>query len=182
MDEQRPAERIVSADLVACVEATMAVATLRYFNRAGAFAESVRAATGATLPKPLEAREVSEGHLILAWRSPTETLCIARSAAPLAELSPRLSGAADGCAVELTGGVRIVRLTGLRIADLMCRLGGSASVPAPGEARCSRLADVPVPVLALSVRAGEALLAVDRAYLPHVLAWIRETLLDFDAA
>jgi hypothetical protein len=36
-----------------------------------------------------------------------------------------------------------------------------------------------VPVLALSVRAGETLLIVDRAYLPHLLAWIRETMLDF---
>ena len=82
--------------------------------------------------------------------------------------------------VELTGGVRIVRLTGLRIAELLCRLGGTPSVSAPGEARRSRLADVPV--LALSLRAGETLLLVDRAYLPHLLAWIRETLLDFDAA
>jgi hypothetical protein len=82
--------------------------------------------------------------------------------------------------VELSGGVRIVRLTGHHIADLLCRLGGTASVPAPGEARPCRLADVPV--LALSVRAGEALLAVDRGYLPHLLGWIRETLLDFDAA
>jgi hypothetical protein len=105
MDEQQPGERIVSADLVACVEGTMAVATLRYFDRAGAFAEAVRAATRAALPEPLEARAVSEGQLILAWRSPTETLCVARSAAPLAELSAQLSGAADGCAVDLTGGV-----------------------------------------------------------------------------
>jgi len=179
MDEYPVSERITSANLVACVEGTLAVATLRYFDRAGTFAEAVRAATGATLPEPRAAREVLDGHLILAWRSPTETLCIARSATPLAQLSAQLATAADGCMVELSGGVRIVRLTGHRIADLLCRLGGTASVPAPGEARRSRLADVPV--LALSVRAGEALLAVDRAHLPHVLAWIHETLLDFDA-
>jgi len=58
--------------------------------------------------------------------------------------------------VELTGGLQIVRLTGVRTADLLCRLGGTASVPAEGEARRSRLADVPV--LALSVRTGETLL------------------------
>jgi hypothetical protein len=80
--------------------------------------------------------------------------------------------------VELMGGLRIVRLTGPRIADLLCRLGGTASVPAPGESRRSRMADVPV--LALSVRAGETLLLLDRAYLPHLLAWIRETMLDFE--
>jgi len=79
--------------------------------------------------------------------------------------------------VELTGGLRIVRLTGLGIAELLCRLGGTASVPAPGEARRSRMADVPV--LAISLRAGETLLVVDRVYLPHLLGWIRETLLDF---
>ena len=81
--------------------------------------------------------------------------------------------------VELTGGLRIVRLTGSRIADLLCRLGGTASVPVAGEARRSRMADVPV--LAISLRAGETLLVVDRAYLPHLLEWIRETLLDFEA-
>ena len=180
MDEHRPDERIVSANLVASVERAMAVAALRYFDRAGHFADAVRAATGAVLPEPLEARECADAQHILAWRSPTETLCVARSAAGLAEFSARLGTAADGCIVDLSGGVRIVRVSGRRIADLLCRLGGAASVPAPGEARRSRLADVPV--LALSLNPGETLLAIDRAYLPHLLAWIRETLLDFEAA
>jgi hypothetical protein len=179
MDEFPLQQRITSQDLEACVEETMHVATLRYFDRAGGFADAVRAAVGTTLPEALEAREVGEPQLILAWRSPSETLCVTRSIARLAELTARLAHAADGCIIDLTGGVRIVRLTGLRIADLLCRLGGTASVPGPGEARRSRTADVPV--LALSVRAGETLLAVDRAYLPHLLAWIRETLLDFAA-
>jgi len=91
-------------------------------------------------------------------------------------LAEALAACADGCLVELTGGLRIVRLTGLRIADLLCRLGGTASVPAAGEARRSRMADLAV--LALCVRDGETLLLVDRAHLPHLLAWIRETLLD----
>jgi heterotetrameric sarcosine oxidase gamma subunit len=180
MAEDPPAARLTSADLLACVEETMQVATLRYLTRAGAFAHALQAATGTTLPEPLEAREVMDARLILAWRSPTETLCVTRNASRLAALSARLAAAADGCLVELSGGVRIVRLTGLRIADLLCRLGGTGSVPAPGEARRSRLADVPV--LALAVRAGETLLVVDRAYLPHLLAWICETLLDFEAA
>jgi hypothetical protein len=179
MAEDSRGERITSADLLACVEETMHVATLRYLMRTGAFAHALEAATGTTVPEPLEAREVVDAQLILAWRSPTETLCISRSASRLAALSTRLPAAADGCLVDLGGGVRIVRLTGLGIADLLCRLGGTGSVPAPGEARRSRLADVPV--LALAVRAGETLLAVDRAYLPHLLAWIRETLLDFEA-
>ena len=180
MVEPQLNERIASADIMACVEPAMPVATLRYFERTGAFADAVRAATGAALPQPLAACEVAATQLILAWRSPTETLCVTRSAARLAELTERLASAIDGCVVDLSGGTRIIRLTGLRIGDLLCRLGGTASVPAPGEARRSRLADVPV--LALSLRPGETLLAVDRAYLPHLLAWIRETLLDFEAA
>jgi hypothetical protein len=178
MDEYPLQERITSQELVACVEETMQVATLRYFDRAGPFAEALRAAVGATLPEPLTARELMEGQVILAWRSPTETVCMTRSIARLAELTAQLADRADGCIVDLSAGVRIVRLTGLRIADLLCRLGAAASVPGAGEARRSRLADVPV--LALSVRAGETLLAVDRSYLPHLLAWIRETLLDFE--
>ena len=175
MAEYPAISRIVSADLVACMEETMHVATLRYFTRDGLVADVVRGATGMPLPAALEARE--EAQLILAWRSPTETLCVTRSATRLAELGARLAACAEGCMVELTGGLRIVRLTGLGIAELLCRLGGTASVPAPGEARRSRMADVPV--LAISLRAGETLLVVDRVYLPHLLGWIRETLLDF---
>jgi hypothetical protein len=178
MDEYPASSRLTSADLVACVEETMQVATLRYFTRQGPFADAVRTASGMPLPDVLEARE--EAQLILAWRSPTETLCVTRNATRLAELAARLAASADGCMVELMGGLRIVRLTGPRIADLLCRLGGTASVPAPGESRRSRIADVPV--LALAVRAGETLLIVDRAYLPHLLAWTRETMLDFEGA
>jgi hypothetical protein len=180
MDEGRPAERIVSASLSACVDETIAVGTLRYFDRAGALAETLRAMTGAALPGRLAAQELAGGQLILAWRGPTETLCLSRSAAHLAELIGGLAAAADGYALDLTGGLRIVRLTGARSADLICRLGGAASVPAVGEARRSRMADVAV--LALSVRDGETLLAVDRAHLPHLFGWIRETLLDFESS
>jgi hypothetical protein len=178
MAEDAPDARIAGADPLACVEETMQVATLRYLTRSGPFAHALQAATGTPLPEPLEAREILDAQLVLAWRSPTETLCITGSASRLAALSARLATAADGYLVELSGGVRIVRLTGLRIADLLHRLGGTGVVPAPGEARRGRLADVPVQ--ALAVRTGETLLAVDRAYLPHLMAWIRETLLDFE--
>ncbi len=180
MAERHSNARLVSADLVACVEETMAVATLRYFAANGAFATAAEAATGSALPGPLAACEVPARQLILAWRNPTETLCIARSAGRLAELMEGLAAAPGGCIVDLTGGIRVVRVTGVRTGDLLCRLGGGTSVPAVGEARGGRFADVPV--LACSVRGGETLLAVDLAYLPHLLAWMRETLLDFDAA
>lgn len=180
MAEERSGERIASTGLVACVEERMAIGTLRYLDRHGTFAQTLQSLTGAAVPEPLAAQELAGAQLILAWRSPSETLCLSRSAAALTELTDRLGVAPDGCALDLTGGIRVVRLTGARITDLLCRLGGATSVPAPGEARRSRLADVPV--LAVSVRDGETLLAVDRAYLPHLLAWIRATLLDFEAA
>ena len=156
----------------------MAVATLRYFARTGAFAQAVRAAAGVELPRALEAC-APHGELILAWRSPTETWCLAPHPARLAELAARLAGVADGCLVDLSGGLKVLHLAGPGIPDLLCRLGGTASVPHPGQARRGRLADVAA--MALSVRAGETLLVVERSLLPHLLAWIRETLADLAA-
>jgi heterotetrameric sarcosine oxidase gamma subunit len=161
------------------VEEGTAVATLRYFARAGRFARAVCEATGGELPQTLEACEASEGRLVLAWRSPTETLCVTADPGQLHELAARLAGEPDGQLIDLSGGLKMVRLRGERIADLLCRLGGAASVPQVGEARRSRLADVPV--LAFSVRTDETRLIVDRGYLPHVLGWCRETLADFMA-
>ena len=85
--------RITSADLIACVEETMQIATLRYFAREGSFADTVRALTGMPLPGLLEARE--EAQLMLAWRSPTETLCVTRSTTRLAELGASLAASAQ---------------------------------------------------------------------------------------
>jgi len=178
VERTHASERIVHADIAVCVEEAMAVATLRCFTSAGAFAAAVRDVAGTALPEPLCARETQPPGVLLAWRSPTETLCLTADAARLAALTAHLAGRDDGCVVELTGGLKVVRVTGPRTADLLCRLGGTASVPAPGEARRSRMADVPV--LALSLRAAETLLVVDRALLPHVLAWLRATLVDLD--
>jgi len=158
----------------------MQAAALRYFEAGGGFARAVRDATGAALPPVLGAVEAGAGELTLAWRSPMETLLLTPSAARLAQLEEQLAGAGDGCLVNLTGGLKVLEVTGDRIADLLCRLGGTASVPAPGEARRSRLADVPV--LSLAVRAGETLLVVDRGYAAYLTAWIRETLLDFPSS
>ncbi len=169
-------EPVEGAGLAACVEEGMQAATLRYFEPSGAFAAAVSEATGAALPGPLGAAESPDGRLTLAWRSPTETLLFTPSAQHLAQLESQLANASDGCLVNLTGGLKVLRVTGGRIAELICRLGGTASVPRPGEARRSRLADVPV--LAFCVRPGEARLVVDRAYAEHLMGWIRETLLD----
>jgi hypothetical protein len=163
------------AGITVAADESLRVATLRYFNSEGAFATAVLAATGARLPRPLQVVETAGA--VLVWRSPTETLCLAASAQRLADLAVRLADESDGCLVDLTGGLKVLRVTGERIGDLLCRLGGTAGVPQPGEARRSRLADLPV--LALALRAGETLLVVDRAHLPHLLGWVRETLLDF---
>jgi len=165
------------AGLSVRVDEALQVATLRYFAPDGEFAEAVHEVTGLALPQPQQALTASDGQLILAWRSPTETLCLAGDPARLAQITARLAGLADGCLVSLTGGLQVLRVTGERIADLLCRLGGTGSIPRPGEARRGRMADVPV--LAVSLTAGETLLVVDRAYSEHLMGWIRETLLDF---
>lgn len=168
---------IEGGGLAVRAEEAMSAASLRYFEPEGAFAAAVRDATGVALPKPLEVARSADGALILAWRSPTETLLLTPSAQRLDELEGRLIGSPEGCLVNLTGGLKVLRVTGERPAELLCRLGGTASVPRPGEARRSRLADVAV--VALCAEPGEVLLLVDRAYAEHLLGWIRETLLDF---
>jgi sarcosine oxidase, subunit gamma len=176
MAESAPGkESLQCAGLAVRVEEGPPVAVLRYFARDGAFASAVQQASALALPEILKA--VAGGGFILGWRSPTESVCLADSAARLEQLAARLAHAADGCFVELTGGLALVRLTGERVRDLLCRLGGSASVPARGEARRSRLAEVAV--LALCVGEGETLLLIERCYLAHVLDWVRETVLDF---
>jgi hypothetical protein len=176
-EDAMPVLPLLGAGLEVSESGEHAVAALRYFSREGEFARAVAAAAGSALPQPLEAREM--GALILAWRSPTETVCVARSAQELASLAARTRHARDGCCVELTCGLRVVRVRGARIAELLCRLGNSAYAPQPGEARRSRMADVPV--LALSVRPAEVLLLIDGALLPHLLAWVRATLADLDS-
>lgn len=172
MDENPPP--LKSAGLVVRVEPGAPAAALRYFSHAGAFAAAARAA-GFTLPD--SGRASDPGHdLCLAWRSPTETLCLSRTEERLLDLKEALASATDGCFVDLTGGLSVVHVGGDRIEALLSRLGSSASMPARGEARRSRMADVPV--LALCLRPGAVQLALDRAYTEHLLAWIRATLLD----
>jgi len=157
------------------VEAAPPAAALRYFAPDGEFAAAA-ASAGAPLPDILRARDTGR-QLVLAWRSPTETLCLARGAPRLAQLLEALASVPGGCCVELTGALSVVHLNGERIPDLLSRIGGAASLPAAGEARRSRMAELPV--LALCVNPPEVLLVIDRGYAPHLLGWIKETLLDF---
>ena len=182
--------RLSCEGLAVEMEDEMQVATLRYFSADGAFAQVLRDGLGLGLPSVLQSLTLSvnpdtpaaagmhrrAAQLLLAWRSPTETLCLTASAEILTQLRACVAHRADGCLVDLTSGLRVLRLRGERIAEFLSRLGGHGSVPQPGEARRSRLADVPV--LALSVQPAETRLLVDRTYLPHLLDWIRETMRD----
>jgi len=161
--------------------AGMQAAAVRYFEPGGPFCDAVAGAMGATLPGPLAAAVVSPAgtsgsELVLAWSRPSETLLLTEDAAALAALMRRLGAVDGGQVVNLTGGLAVLRLAGTRVADLMGRLGGMG-VPRAQQARRGRLADVPV--LSLCVRESEVLLVVDRAYAPHLTAWIGETLLDW---
>jgi sarcosine oxidase gamma subunit len=169
-------ERFEHDGLVVEVEHSLRVATLRYFARDASFAGAVRQITGVELPGTLAAVDSPQTRMILAWRRPTETLLIAPDTAPFSMLAARLAGAADGCLVDLSGGLKVLHVSGEGCAALLCRLGGTGSVAQPGESRPCRLADVPA--LVLSVRAAETLVVVDRSLLPHLLSWIRATFAD----
>ncbi|HXY97464.1 MAG TPA: sarcosine oxidase subunit gamma family protein [Steroidobacteraceae bacterium] len=151
-------------------EVPLHAATLRYFDASGPFAAAVPS------PGPLKAT-VMQGGLVLAWLRPTETLALSEEAALIAELSERLARATGGHVVELTGGLKALRLRGSRVAELLSRLGSAALGLRVGEARRGRFADVPV--LVVCVRAEEALLVVERAYGEHLRDWIQATLADW---
>ena len=152
------------------------VATLRYFAADGAFAAAARTMLGAALPATQAG--VNAAGLLLAWRSPTETLVIGADAG---QLVPALADAPGGCCIDLTGGLQLLRVAGARSREFLCRLGGSGVVPRAGESRRGRLCDVAVQLIGLPAPdAGEIMVVVERVYAPHLLGWIRETLADLD--
>ena len=155
--------------------------SLRYFDAAGALAANLRELIG-PLPRPLEALQHelpgTRQEIFLAWRSPTETLIMTADGAAFAALEARAAEhAACGCLVDQTAGLWAWQATGPRVRELLVRLGSAASVPALGEARSSRIAELPV--LALCVREGQFMLLVERVYSEHLLGWMRETAADF---
>lgn len=162
------------------VVAPLHVATLRYFEPAGPFAAAVAHIMETPLPPPLTAVAKDAAGVILAWLRPTETLLLCETEAALADLRQRLAQVPGGHMVDLSGGVRVLRLHGARVGELLDRLGSTAVALPLNGARRGRLADVPV--LALSVRAGEVLLVVDRACAGHLSGWIDATLADLAMA
>ena len=177
----------------------MHVASLRYFDPAGNFAGAVRERIGKALPRPLRADSATLGStvlgstthvpathvptiqggdskFILAWRSPTETLLLSADRGAFTHLQESLASVPDGCMVDQTGGLCAVRVSGSRAGDMLLRLGSGASIPAVGEARSSRLADLQA--LTLCVQPGTLILLVERVYLAHLLDWMRTTAVD----
>ena len=162
------------------LDRSMHAASLRYFDSDGSFARQVRASIGAPLPDRLCATLTpSSGESVMAWRSPTETLLLCADEALLKKLESDLASCADGCVVVQTGGARVLRASGARIAALIDRIGGQGVLPALGEARRSRLADIAV--LAIQVQRDDMLLVVERVYAEHLMDWIRVTAADLES-
>jgi heterotetrameric sarcosine oxidase gamma subunit len=155
-------------------------ASLRYFHHAGGFAAAVREAVGRELPEPLRAFQVGSvtqgSYVILAWRSPTESLLLTNDRAAFEELERQLAGAADGCMVNQTGGMLVVRARGAKTGDLLLRLGSATAIAGVGEARSGRLAELHV--LTVCVQPEEYLLLVERVYANHLFEWIAATAAD----
>lgn len=159
----------------------MQVASLRYFERGGRFAAMVEESVGRPLPEPLWACATQgapgDEPLILAWRSPTETLLVGADATAFAHIGKSLGDAQDGCMVDQTGGLCAIRLCGERTGDLLRRLGSDEWILKAGDARAGRLADLHV--MALCVQPGTVLLLVERVFVGHLVDWMVKTVADF---
>jgi len=159
------------------------IASLRYFDPAGSFAHRVRDTVGRPLPEPMRAlqgdRATKDAQVILLWRSPTETILLCSDRAAFAEFERQLGADAheQGCLVDQTGGVCVLRVQGPRARDLLVRLGATTVIPGVGEARSGRLAELHV--LTACLPAGEFLLLVEQVYANHLREWIGVTVADF---
>ncbi len=165
---------VAAPGVTATLEPGVPVLSLRYFDSGGEFASAAARACAARLP-PTRC-VVRAGALVLAWRSPTETLCLAPGEAALAAIGEALRGVPGGCCVELSGALSAIHLEGERLDEVVSRLGSLAAAPEVGAAERARLADLAVLVLRLDP-AGASLL-VERPLAEHLMEWIRETLLD----
>ncbi len=158
----------------------MQVASLRYFDAHGAFARLLRDITGVTLPGTSRALSSTTDRrsdaIILAWRSPTETLMISSAATTIDTLQGAAATITDGCIVDQRGGALVFSAGGEWLTDLFARLGGHGACPALGESLRTRLADVAVS--ALKIRPEETLLIVERSYAPHLMTAIRASAVD----
>jgi hypothetical protein len=162
------------------IDRDVQIASLRYFHPSGRFAAAVREAVGRELPEPLRTFQIGSAgqgsYVILAWRSPTETLLLSNDRAAFEELERQLAAAPDGCMVNQTGGICVLRAQREKAGDLLMRLGAATAIPKLGEARSGRLAELQV--LTACVLPKEYLLLVERVYANHLLEWIGATAAD----
>ena len=179
-DSPHALKRIEIDGLSVADEPAYLVASLRYFDSTGRFAAAANEALGRPLAEPLRAVQVEHSaggvQFILAWRSPSENLLLCSNQAAFSAVATKLAAAVDGCMVDQTGGIRVVRVAGSRARDLLLRLGAATALPDLGEARTGRLAELSV--LTLCVRPSEYLLLVERVYAHHLLEWIHATAAD----
>lgn len=168
------------AGLRVVFEPRLHVASLRYFDRQGAFARLLHDVTGMTLPDSSRALRRAEdptsAAIILAWRSPTETSMISAAQTLIETLQGAAATLTDGCIVDQRGGALVFSASGEALPDLFARLGGQGACPSTGASLRSRLADVAV--LAVKVQPEETLLIVERCYGPHLMAAIRVSAAD----
>jgi sarcosine oxidase gamma subunit len=173
-------QRIEIDGLSVRAELAYLAASLRYFDATAGFASALSEALGRSPAEPLRAVRIEQtaggAHFILAWRSPTENSLLCSDPAAFSALAAKLTAATDGCMVDQSGGIRVVRVAGIRARDLLLRLGAATALPDLGEARSGRLAELSV--LTVSVQAGEYLLLVERVYAHHLLEWISATAAD----
>ncbi len=178
MADLRAGPSVIEADgLSVSIDGDYLAASLRYFDWQGGFVAMLRNALGAALPEPLRAIQgVAPAPFILIWRSPTETLLLSKDPPAFARLEAELAAAADGCMVNQTGGLCVVRIQGRRTDDLLTRLGAMSAIPRIGEACTGRFAELQA--TAVRVAADQVLLIVERVYADHLLEWIAVTVGD----
>jgi hypothetical protein len=143
--------------------------SLRYFDANGAFAWGAGEIFGRRLPDPLEAWEITEPPVRIAWRSPTETLLLGQSAEFFGAFDG-LASSPDGCVVDMTGAFSLIRCSGTQVGEVIARLGGPGILPGRGQARRGRFAELPA--LALCVRNGEYEILIEHDYADHLTRWI----------
>ena len=168
----------VEGTIAMTVDPRMCVASLRYFDLGGPFAEAVQRSVGAVLPRGAITLALAalEPLTLIAWRSPSESLLLSEDPQLIQALSRAVAGLKDGCVIELTGGACVLRAAGTGTAELLARIGGHGSMPPLHGSCATRLADLPVMVIRLD--GPDLLLVVDRAYLDHLMEWMRVSIRD----
>jgi sarcosine oxidase gamma subunit len=169
-DDRKP---LVAPGITVALDPKMQVMSLRYFDSSGAFTAAAQRCLRLKLPFAPNAIEIREHErpALLAWRRPGECLLFTRDPADLEIVATATGGLIDGRAINLTGGVCVVRIAGPRTASLLARIGSHDSMPVPRSTRATRIADLP----AFLVRSSgpEVYLLHDRAYLAHLMQWLR---------